>query len=524
MPSNTIDESRRHVAGVLEELLTDLDGGAFMQCWRKLSLMDAGNEFWASNREAWEKAALFYNEIARDMKGFCLHSLLQGELRLADPLSGNMLVTSRSVFCGRWSFYPVIDGHEICLIATVGSWPKLIYYPQRRLVVALPGADNNPEAALADFARVARRNWPQLLDYLCCAASPSRVACMIGEERPTHFFREMIPALLWLRDTGQLSRLLSKIEYFLEVRDWTFAPMEDLLPDLLASHSYAKLSADFDAVPEIAFRQNLFIFGFLRSGDYVSDAYLEDIRRMALGRTLPSELSPPRQGAGNSAAGACISFSVDSEKGRFRNQRAIFKCYLNELRVLLGTDFTLVVDGWTPPRTRFDQQAVPITRDQRIIARVEQFVESVFAQLGWRPDRVIPAYKACYIDKIALYSKVQFFVSTHGTAILPPSLIWRCSGVSYHNPDSIDIDSEAYLPALRKVPKAGLSYSDERGRPLAAGTRQFSAPSRAHFMVSETHFLEVLRPYLRQTLVAAGIAACVPDRGGDGQRQAIGQG
>lgn len=469
--------------------------------WPRLALKSKRDDGAILTPEQRQKANEFYSVAFKDLRTFCYQTLHRGAVELLDPFSGLTFTTDRSLFCGRRSFFPAIVASELILVATIGHRPTTLYYLRRKIIVELRAYKDAHSAAIGDFMQAVQADWPGFLDYMLNAgARPTSTGLLIGEDRPTHFFREMIPALLWLHDSKRLSKLLQRIDLFIEVRDWTFIEMENVLPSILPRYSYKKLSADRAAVLDVTYKNNLFVFGFLRVDEYVTDHYLEVIRDAALGR-VNFYGTASAGGIASKNGTLMVSFSVDAEKSRFKNQREIFKLYLEELHKLRGTKFVLLVDGWTPKRSAVNSSLGLSSKDKLVISQIEKFVASVFSQMGWRPERVIPAYRMNYLDKIALYSDVAFFVSTQGTAALLPSLIWRRNGVTYHNPEAIDVDTEVYLPTLRKVPKAGLRFADAKGK--VKGTR----PSRVVFKVNGEVFQQVLAPYLQETLEPAAVAA-----------------
>lgn len=425
----------------LRDLRVDLEEGA--RDWTALSLSRA-----SANHEA-TLAMLGKDRCSEAVRHFArlsgsnlnvLKILEKKRLEFFDPLSGKAVIATKSQLFRKYQFHffagPTGPGFVMC----IGSRPQTIFYLTRKTWIDIRNHNDDHYAVLKQCMATVARLSRTFYRYLSEPAG-AQVACIVGDERPTHFIRESLGGLQDYMDKGQIAAFWNSIDYLIVPGDNSFILTDEIFD--VPAHVKV-IYAGMNDLNQIIAAKNLFTYRLMRSGSHMSDNLRERLIRYGdeTSRSLDwPEVAKTKAGEGYRT----VWFAVEIEKGRLKNQNDVFAALLTTLKDRLGDKVRLIIDGWSP-------SPICLTKkDERIMASIRQFSREVMKQSGIQFD-VIEAFSMSYKDKIKLSGEIDFFVTMHGSAAIVPSLIRQKPGITYHSAWGMTIDHEVWTPTLYRTP------------------------------------------------------------------------
>lgn len=434
-----------HLAKVLHKALRDLrkDLDADVRDWTALSLSPASEKHDATLAALGEEGC---QEAIRQFARYPGHNLnvlkilRRKRVEFFDPLSGKAVVATKSQVFRKYHFHfftgPSGPGFLMC----IGSRPQAIFYLTPKTWIDIRNHNDDHYAVLAQCLATVARLSRTFYRYLSEPAGVE-VACIVGDERPTHFIRESLGGLQDYVDKGQIAAFWDSIDYLIVPADNSFI----LTDELFAVPSHVKvIYAGMNDLNQIIAAKNLFTYRLMRSGSHMTDNLRERLTRY--GDEASQALNWPEvakiKGGDDYRT---VWFSVEIEKGRLKNQKDVFAALLTTLKDRFGDKVRLIIDGWSPSPIYLTK------KDERIMASIRHFSRDVMKETGIQFD-VIEAFSMSYRDKIKLAGEIDFFVTMHGSAAIVPSLIRQKPGITYHSAWGMTIDHEVWTPTLYRTP------------------------------------------------------------------------
>jgi hypothetical protein len=434
-----------HLAKALHKALRQLreDLEADVRDWTALSLSPASAAHEATRAMLGEDRL---NEAVRQFARYPGHNLnvlkilRRKRVDFFDPLSGKVVTATKSQVFRKYHFHfftgPSGPGFVMC----IGSRPQAIFYLTRKTWIDIRNHNDDHYAVLRQcLATVARLN-RTFYRYLSEPAGVE-VACIVGDERPTHFIRESLGGLQDYVDKGEITAFWDAIDYLIVPADNSFI----LTDELFEVPSHVKvIYAGMNDLNQIIAAKNLFTYRLMRSGSYMTDNLRERLTRYG-DEASPALNWPEVAKVKDGDEYRTAWFGVEIEKGRLKNQREVFASFLAVLRDRFGDKVRLIIDGWSPSPIFLTK------KDERIMASIRQFSREMMRETGIQFD-VIEAFNMSYRDKIKLAGQIDFFVTMHGSAAIVPSLIRQKPGITYHSAWGMTIDHEVWTPTLYRTP------------------------------------------------------------------------
>ncbi|MFN4297764.1 MAG: hypothetical protein ACK4FB_13090 [Brevundimonas sp.] len=417
--------------------------------------MDAGERTWTAGSLAGDTGAAhvldpYCNEEMRAKAiaffGASAGSAIQierniraGQLRVFDPINGKILASTKSLIFRKYQLFFFSFKDEPIILGCLGSKPMTLMYPSRRVMIDIVKNKEDPYNFVNAAVRLVRSCGLDFYRHLS-VNRPSKTACVVGDERPTHYLLESLGALQKLEETDRLARFWKTLDYLIVPTDYAFIPADELfnVPSSVQV-AYVPL-AD---VNRLAIDRNLFVQRFMRSGHNMSESLRKRVVDYA-DRTSRALEWPDTRKALRHADHITVWFSVEIEKGRIQNQAEVFHELLSVLTARFDDRFRLIVDGWSP----MPLSAAP--KDKFIAGKVREFMREQMA-LAPQPVEVIEAFTLPYRDKLKLCGEADFFVSMQGAAALVPSGLRHKPGVTYHNTWGLSSELEVWTENLRRV-------------------------------------------------------------------------
>lgn len=431
----------RGVHRALERLRASLDTEA--RDWRLLSLVKDSSDYNSTLK------SLGHDRCARARRHFERHSgqnknildaLKKKGAEIFDPLSGGTFTSRKAIAHRKYHFLLFSSPSGPGILACVGSRPQALFYLDERLWIDIKPHKEDHHVLLRAFHTAASDLQRDFLRYLSDSRPPA-VACIVGDERPTHFIRESLGGIQNFIDSGKDSDFWDSIDYLIVPTDNSFLITDELFePPPTVKTVYLPMG---DLNRFIA-TKNVFAHRLMRSGSHMTDS-LRDRILLYADHSSPALEWPEVSKLMNRPGYVTVWFGVEIEKDRIQNQEEVLATLLSFLNSRFGDNVQLIIDGWSPNPLSIN------AKDRRIISSIRAFTRKVMNDCVIH-YATIDSYTMPYRDKIRLASEIDFFVTMHGSAAIVPSLIRRKPGITYHSAWGMTIDHEVWTPTLYRTP------------------------------------------------------------------------
>lgn len=383
------------------------------------------------------KAVRFFNAKGGNTS-YVERNIRDGCLTILEPFSACELHTIKTIVFRKYQFFFFAEKAEPVVLACVGSRPTSLIYPVRKTIIQLNNKEN-PYNFISALLATIKPYGAAFYRYLS-EDTASKTACIIGDERPTHYLRESLGSLQKLEDSGRLDAFWDQLDYLIIPIDYAFIPADELFP---IPPSVKIVYVPLTELNRFIFDRNLFVQRLMRSGHYMTEELRDRIVNFA------DKDSRALAWSGNARIFSkpditTVWFSVEIEKGRIQNQQEVFQSMIGRLAHRLGSNFRLVVDGWSP---------MPLfvsAKDKKIATQIRSFIRQQTVGAPVEFD-VVHVSHLPYRDKIMLCRKSDFFVSMQGAAALVPSGICHKPGITYHNTWGLSSMTEVWPENLHQV-------------------------------------------------------------------------
>lgn len=403
-------------------------------------------------------------------------SVSRGWVDVIDVVNDKRLKTTKTLCVSKYlvsfSFYR----GDAALAVSSGARTVCIIHPQARVMVDVLLKREDPYAVLDTVIEMIVAQATDIERYLT-DDRPQETALIAGEGRPSHFVRETLAPLQYLKDQNRLDDFWKNLDHVIEPVDRTFLPLEEVFDppaNVRITHLPGRQLNRFIAY------QNLFVQVLARSEGSPPQIIREPLKEAARNRSTIMNWSTAQKAFETRSDEATVWFCMDVEKGRFVNQEEIFGILVETLSRRHGENFKVIFDGWTPMPYSFN------SKDTRIQGEIRQFIQAQVRKTGVKFGR-LNASTLTYRDKIRLCEKADFFIGTQGSGTIVPSFIWEKPGILYHNEWGLSLEQNVWPPnAIRLV----------GDNPSMKGGRQGSALNRDLFHIDPKQFRRELERLL----------------------------
>jgi len=423
-----------------QRLADDIEQG--VRDWTALSVVPGTANHAATVQRLGEERCA---EAARQFARFSGHNLnvlkllARKRVDFLDPLSGKITTSTKSLVFRKYSFLFFTGASGPGFIMCIGSRPHTVFYLGLKTWVDIRNHNDDHYDVLALCHGTAARLQRGFFRYISEPA-PREAACIVGDERPTHFIRESLGGLQDYIDKERMDSFWQSIDYLIVPIDNSFILTDELFD--VPAHVKVIYTTMSD-LNRVVMAKNLFAYRLMRSGSHMTESLRARIVNYA--ETASPALEWPEVAKFTSREGyKTVWFSVEIEKGRLKNQEAVLSALLLTLKENYGNQVQLIIDGWSPSPISINN------KDHRIISTIRAFYKKTMKNCGVQFD-VIEGFSMSYRDKIKLAGRIDFFVTMHGSAAIVPSLIRQKPGITYHSAWGMTIDHEVWVPTLYRA-------------------------------------------------------------------------
>ncbi|MFN3815995.1 glycosyltransferase 61 family protein [Brevundimonas sp.] len=423
-----------------QALVKDMEAG--VRDWTALSIVPGTTNHAATLQMLGEQRLA---EVVRQFARFPGHNLsvlkilTRKKVEFLDPLSGKITISTKSLIFRKYSYLFFTGPSGPGFIMCIGSKPYALFYLAKKIWVDIRNHNEDHYAVLSRCHTTAAKLERGFYRYLS-EPGAREVGCIVGDERPTHFIRESMGGLQHYIEKGKMDAFWEALDYLIVPIDNSFILTDELFdPPPHVKVIYTNMSD----LNRVVMAKNLFVYRLMRSGSHMTDSLRTRLVSYAE-KASPAEDWPEVSKLTGREGYRTVWFSVEIEKGRLKNQEAVFSELLLALQDHFGSRVQLIIDGWSPSPIALN------TKDYRIISTIRAFYRRAMKKCGVQFS-VIESFSMSYREKIKLAAKIDFFVTMHGSAAIVPSLIKQKPGITYHSAWGMTIDHEVWVPTLYRT-------------------------------------------------------------------------